>query len=394
MRNVLVFLLVGSLVWGGLHVYVWRRLLLGVHGTKRLLGWSLCTLGILLGPGAMALGRALGATSAPWIAWTAFLYMGFFILLLTLSLLRDLTLGLLKLTRRLQKPPPQPNPQAPQDPSRRDVLIGALNLGVVSVAGGMTALGYAEARRLAQVVDITVPIKGLPPALDGLKIVQISDVHVGPTIRGSYLQAVVERVNAQDPDLIAITGDLIDGYVDELGPEIAHLSALRARLGVFFVTGNHEYYWDGPAWERFIASLGVQVLSNRHVVISHNNAPVVVAGVTDFSAGRMDEAWRSDPQKALDGAPPDAFRLILAHQPKSVTAIEAAGADLMLSGHTHGGQFFPVNLFVGFAHPFSAGLHAVNDRLQIYVSRGTGYWGPPMRLGAAAEITSLRLKVA
>jgi uncharacterized protein len=384
-RNVVVFMLVGSLVWGGLHVYVWKRLLMGVVGWKRRVGLGVGIVGGLLGPGSMALGRALGATAWPWMMWGAYLYMGFFLLLLTLSVVRDAVLGVMKAVRKVQG-------RGVQDEGRRGVLMGVMNWGVVGLTGAMVGVGYAEAKTLAKVVEVDVQVKGLEKGLDGLRIVQISDVHVGPTIRGEYLRAVVERVNEQRPDIVAITGDLVDGYVEELGAEIAWIKDIKATMGVYFVTGNHEYYWDGPAWERFISGLGVTVLSNAHAVLERGGARLVVAGVTDFSAGRIDEAQRSDPKRAVQGAPEGVFRLMLAHQPKSVHDVDAAGADLMLSGHTHGGQFFPVNMFVGLAHPFSAGLHPVGDKMQIYVSRGTGYWGPPLRLGAPSEITALTLR--
>jgi predicted MPP superfamily phosphohydrolase len=240
------------------------------------------------------------------------------------------------------------------------------------------------------VVSVRIPLRGLPPALEGLRIVQISDIHVGPTIKHGYLEAIVERVNALQPDVIAVTGDLVDGSVAELAAHVAPLARLRARHGVFFVTGNHEYYSGVHGWVDELTRLGLRVLHNEHVVLQHDGAALVLAGVTDFSGHHFDPAHRSDPVAALRGAPPDAVRVLLAHQPRSAAAAAEAGFDLQISGHTHGGQFLPWTFFVPFQQPYTAGLHQLG-RLSVYVSRGTGYWGPPKRLGAPSEIGELRL---
>jgi predicted MPP superfamily phosphohydrolase len=201
---------------------------------------------------------------------------------------------------------------------------------------------------------------------------------------------VVDRVNDLSPDLIAVTGDLIDGTVEHLRHQVAPLGELRAPDGAFFVTGNHEYYWDAEAWCAEVARLGLTVLNNAHTVVRRGSASVVVAGVTDYTSARHLESHVSDPQKAIDGAPEAHLKLLLAHQPKTIVAAERAGFDLQVSGHTHGGQYFPWNLFVGLAHPFTVGLHPYRSTL-IYVSPGTGYWGPPTRAGVPSEITLLRL---
>ncbi|MEP6964892.1 MAG: metallophosphoesterase, partial [Polaromonas sp.] len=248
----------------------------------------------------------------------------------------------------------------------------------------------------AAVVRVDVPIRGLPPAWHGFTVVQISDIHVGPTIRRPYLRRIVDRVNALEADLVAITGDLVDGQVSELAAHVAPLADLRSRHGTYFVTGNHEYYSGADAWIEELRRLGLTVLLNEHVVLAHPNAAdargvrLVLAGVTDFNAGHFDPAHRSSPAAALLGAPPQAVRVLLAHQPRSAAAAAAAGFDLQLSGHTHGGQFYPWNLFVRFQQPFTAGLHRL-EGLWVYTSRGTGYWGPPKRFGAPSEITHLRL---
>jgi predicted MPP superfamily phosphohydrolase len=262
----------------------------------------------------------------------------------------------------------------------------------------MSMVGFWNARRTATVVRVDVPIVNLPTPLHGFTMAQISDIHVGPTIKTHYLGRIVARVNSLDAHLVAITGDLVDGSVKELGRHIAPLAELKSTHGTYFVTGNHEYYSGAHGWIEALRALGVQVLMNEHVLIHHGDntlnserAMVVVAGVTDYGAHHFDETHRSNPQKALHEAPEQAlFKLLLAHQPRSAVAAEQAGFDLQLSGHTHGGQFWPWGYFVRFQQPFTAGLKKMGA-LWVYTSRGTGYWGPPKRFGAPSEITLLRL---
>jgi predicted MPP superfamily phosphohydrolase len=253
---------------------------------------------------------------------------------------------------------------------------------VVSGAALLTLLGMVLARR-PRLVRVAVPIVGLPSDLAGFRIVQLSDLHIGPTIRRRFVDAVVDRTNALRPDLVAVTGDIADGLVPDLREHVAPLGRLRAPHGAFFVTGNHEYYWDVRGWTQELERLGIEVLSNEHRVVVRGNGRLILAGVTDLSAA-------SDPAAAARGAPPSDVRVLLAHQPQSAFAAQAAGYDLQLSGHTHGGQYFPFNLMIRLFQPFVAGLHRL-ERMWLYVSRGTGYWGPPLRLGAPSEITLLEL---
>ncbi len=225
--------------------------------------------------------------------------------------------------------------------------------------------------------------------MHGFTIAQISDIHVGPTIKREYLAAIVDAVNAIDADMVAVTGDLVDGTVHQLSRHTEPLRRLASRHGTYFVTGNHEYYSGAVAWVAELRRLGLRVLENEHVVLQHDGAQIVVAGVTDFGAHHFDAARRSDPAAAIAGAP-SSVKLLLAHQPRSAFAAASAGYHLQLSGHTHGGQFLPWNFFVRLQQPFTAGLHRMGA-LWVYVSRGTGYWGPPKRLGAPSEITRLRL---
>ncbi len=311
----------------------------------------------------------------PWsdrLAWAGSLAMGWFSSLFVLTVLRDAVL----LAARIVSPNPLAGPSA---------------IAVPLLALAVTAWGFVNARRTAAVVAVDVPIADLPAALHGFTIVQISDIHVGPTIKRPYLHRIVEAVNALRPDMVAVTGDLVDGSVRELGVHVAPLAGLASRHGTFFVTGNHEYYSGATAWVAELRRLGLRVLMNEHVVIEHGAASLLVAGVTDHSAHHFDPAERSDPAAAMAGAPARAsVRLLLAHQPRSAELAEQAGFHLQLSGHTHGGQFLPWNLFVRLQQPFTAGLHKLR-RLWVYTSRGTGYWGPPKRFGAPSEITHLRL---
>ncbi len=311
--------------------------------------------------------------------------IGLFSSLLVLTLLRDLGFLVLSAVHRVE--PAWLGGETLRAAGRASAWA------VVGAASFATAWGFLNARRTAAVRRVDVPISGLPAGLHGFTIAQLSDVHVGPTIRRPYVEKVVAAVNALDADLVAITGDLVDGAVRELAPHVAPLAGLRSREGSFFVTGNHEYYSGADAWVAELRRLGLTVLANQHVAIRRGEATLVLAGVNDFSAGHFGREGASDPRRALAGSPPAAVRLLLAHQPRSAEAAEAAGFDLQLSGHTHGGQFWPWNFLVRLQQPFTAGLKRWR-RMWVYTSRGTGYWGPPKRFGAPSEITLLRLVAA
>ncbi len=359
---------------GALHAYIGWRLLPPLE--LGMAGWAVAIGGLAISTGLVPLGLlARFVVSRPVVAdrlaWLGGMAMGLFSSVLVLTVLRDIS-------RLFADSPALAEPTA---------------IGVLALAALFTLVGFINARRVARVVEIDVPLANLPIGLEGFTIVQLSDIHVGPTIKQDYVQAIVDRVNALDADLIAITGDIVDGEVEHLRPHTAPLGKLRSRHGSYWVTGNHEYYSGAGAWMREFERIGLRGLYNRHVVIEHSGARFVLAGVTDYSAGAFDPAQASDPSAALAGSPPDLVRILLAHQPRSATAAEAAGFDLQLSGHTHGGQFWPWNHFVPMQQPFTAGLNRLG-RLTVYTSRGTGYWGPPKRFGAPSEITVLRLRTA
>lgn len=308
-----------------------------------------------------------------WIGLTA---MGFFSSLFVFTVLRDLLLGMAHLLL------PAPQAAAWSAPS---ALI------TLAVTALVTLAGLIIARGRPRITEVTIPIRNLPESLSGFCIAQISDVHVGPTIKRGFVEGIVQQVNQLNADLIAVTGDLIDGSVARLSMHTAPLAGLRAKYGAFFVTGNHEYYSGERAWTDEVRRLGIRVLKNEHVVLEHNGSSLVLAGVTDYSAHHFDPAQRSDPAAALRDAPPGAgAKILLAHQPSSARAAEAAGFDLQISGHTHGGQFWPWNHFIRFFQPFTGGLGRLNN-LWVYVNRGTGYWGPPNRFGVPSEITRIKL---
>ncbi|HVH67235.1 MAG TPA: metallophosphoesterase [Gemmatimonadales bacterium] len=369
-RNVVVVI---TSLWMLLHAYVGQRLL--VHGTLggtwNLLAWAGLML-LALGPlaafwaGRSGRGRPREQLrSRRMLEVAGFTAMGLSSLLIVFALAGD--------ALRLRS------------------VIGAGGFSVVVLGGALAvmAIGVWRARRPAAVRVVDVPIADLPPDLEGFRIVQLSDLHVGPTLKRDFVEQVVSTANGLRPDLIALTGDVADGFPRELHHEVAPLAALRAPYGKYFVTGNHEYYWDAAGWVRELEGLGFNALVNRHRVIDRGAGRIVVAGVTDLSSGAM-AGQRSDPVAAVAGAPASDVKVLLAHQPKSAFAARAAGYDLQLSGHTHGGQYFPFNLLVRLFQPFVAGLHRL-EAMWLYVSRGTGYWGPPLRLGAPAEITLIQL---
>ncbi|HYW56588.1 MAG TPA: metallophosphoesterase [Polaromonas sp.] len=375
-------LLIFSLV---LHAYVGARLIPALEDwplMQVLMGLGLLA-SIVMIPLGLTARRFKTPVVADRVAWTGMLFMGLFSSLIVLTLLRDATLLGAHLVLA-----------AAPDAFSFEMLRTWSAAGVALLGLLMTVLGFINARRTAAVVPVDIPIAGLPADLHGFSIAQISDIHVGPTIKRGYLQSIVDVVNGLNVDMVAVTGDLVDGSVEELAQHVAPLGGLSSRHGTFFVTGNHEYYAGAHAWITELERLGLNVLMNEHVVLQHGEPVLALAGVADYSAAHFDKSHRSDPHAAIAGAPHDAgARVLLAHQPRSSSEAAKAGFHLQLSGHTHGGQFWPWNFFVRFQQPFTAGLHRVQD-LWIYTSRGTGYWGPPKRFGAPSEITHLRLVTA
>lgn len=366
-------------ILGLLHAYIGWRILpdLPLPAVYKALGAVWLALSFVLVPAGL-LSRAIKSQPlSDRLAWAGMLAMGFFSSLLVLTIFRDIALLLaafFNLSGIFLK----------QDTA---TLVPLLALAV-------SLIGFINARRVAAVRHVDVPISGLPSALQGFTIAQISDIHVGPTIKRNYLDAIVNKVNRLKADMVAVIGDLVDGSVAQLRSHTEPLGKLSAPHGAYFVTGNHEYYSNADEWIAEIRRLGITVLMNEHVLLRHDHATLLVAGVSDYSAHHFDESHRSDPHAAMAGAPSQiAVKVLLAHQPRSADSAAAAGFDLQLSGHTHGGQFFPWNFFVPMQQPFTAGLNRLRE-MWVYTSRGTGYWGPPKRLWAPSEITLLRLVAA
>jgi predicted MPP superfamily phosphohydrolase len=327
--------------------------------------------------------------------WVGYLGVGFLSFVFSYIVLRDLVwmsyAGFKMVQVRLSKLAPTPAESRQIDnPSRRGFLVNSMNYGIVAAAALSTGYGIAEAKQTPRVKRVPIKIDHLPPELEGFRIVQITDLHVNPTFRRASVAEIVTVVNTLDADIVVLTGDLVDGSVDQIGYDVAPLKQISSGSGNFFVTGNHEYYSGVIEWIEEVKRLGFTVFLNDHVIFTRGQASLLLAGVPDYRGGNFLPNHRSDPQKALNGAPPADVKILLAHQPKSIFDATKAGYDLQISGHTHGGQFFPWHLLVGFAQPYISGLHT-HLNTQIYVSRGTGYWGPPVRLGSPSEITLIKL---
>ena len=380
-----IFLTVGSALIGGWHYYLWARL---VRDTALPEPWRSAATALLVVlavamPLSMGLARSLPPGAARPLFLAIFSWMGLAFLLFFLVFLGDLArigLTIADRSRGLD----------PMDPARRTAI--ARLLGGAAALLGVGAAGVGVTAAFAPVISrVKVPLARLSPGLGGLRIVQLSDVHVGSTIQRGFIEQIVAQVNALSPDVIAITGDLVDGSVEALREHVAPLAGLRARHGVFFVTGNHEYYSGAQSWVDHLGSLGIRVLRNERVSIGDDERGWIdLLGVDDFSARGMAPGHGHDVASAARGRDPSRPAVLLAHQPRSVFDAARHGVSLQLSGHTHGGQIFPWNFLVRLQQPFVAGLDRHLDTW-IYTHRGTGFWGPPMRVGASAEIAEITL---
>ena len=344
-----------------------------------------------------------------WIAWLGF---GFIFTLFPFSLGRDFFLVLYQWIVKIRQTGIRfrktkkssgnlsENSVVENEISRRDFLLKS-NLALVGFSTMLAGYGAWQARQTAQVYRVNIPIPGLPDHLAGFRIVQISDVHVGLLIDGIYLAGIVEKINELKPDMVAITGDLVDGTVSALREQTSCLRDIVSVHGSYFVTGNHEYYSGAKEWIHEIEKLGIKVLINNcDIIKSESNKKslqknLVIAGVPDRRAGKK-FGHPYEPLAAIAGTSRDDIKILLGHQPAGIGEALKSGYHLQLSGHTHGGQFFPYNLGVPLFFKYSAGLYLhegeENKKMWVYVNRGTGYWGPPLRTGMPSEITCISLE--
>lgn len=331
--------------------------------------------------------------------WAGYIGLGIISFLFFLLLIRDLLLlfseggfKLFKYTAYWISDSAKPGSLF--DPERRRFLIKTTNAAIVVLSGTLTGYGIFSARRKPAIIEHQIAIKDLPQDLQGLRIVQISDIHAGLTVRKSWVETVVAEVNNLSADIIAFTGDMVDGSVEKLQEDVEPLRHLKARVAKFFITGNHEYYSGALAWVSKAAELGFDVLLNENRIIQKGKGRLLLAGVTDTSGGQFIAEHQSSPEKALKTNESFDASVFLAHQPRSFYGALPLGFDLMLSGHTHGGQFFPWNFFAALGQPFIKGLHKTDVARGagwVYVSKGTGYWGPPIRVNARSEISVFTL---
>ncbi len=374
-------------IFTGIAVYEWKRL---VHDTH-LRGWRriAATAAIVLAIGPMTIANLLGPGGPPsvhgWVAWPAFLGWALFALAFAWLVIADVVRLVIWIGRRVAR-------SRPMDPERRALLARISGGAVATVVVAEVGVGMVNALREPPVVDVAIRLARLPAAFDGFTIVQLTDLHVGATVGGELVASLVARANALQPDLIALTGDFVDGTRAELGDDLASLRELHAPHGVYFVTGNHEYYVGVDAWLAYIASLGVRVLRNERIEIARGGAAFDLVGIDDHSAASYGHGHGADLPRALAGRDPARACVLLAHQPRQVREAAHHGVDLQLSGHTHGGQVWPWHYLVSAQQ---GGLLAGRYRegaTELYVSRGAGYWGPPVRFGAPSELTRVILR--
>ncbi len=381
--SAIVFLAVALSVLGSTHYYLALRLVLDPAlppALERILLWALALLGASL-VGVPIAERFASLRITRMLAWPSSLWMGLMFLLFLGLAGSDLLLWLLGA--------PAQACVGADGSGNGTARTRALLVGAAALAAGGVGLRSALRGPIQQRIEVR--IRRWPEALDGFRIVQLSDIHIGPILGRDFAAALVERCNALRPDLIALTGDLVDGSVKHLAEEVAPFARLRAPHGVYFVTGNHDHYSGVRDWVRVVAGLGLRVLRNERVTIEANGACFDLAGVDDHN-GSFEKGWREDLPAALDGRDPERPLLLLAHDPRTFKRAREMGVDLQLSGHTHGGQIWPFRYLVRLYTRWVSGLYREGDA-QLYVSRGTGFWGPPMRLLEPAEITEIVVRV-
>jgi predicted MPP superfamily phosphohydrolase len=379
-----IFLAVVLTILGAVNFYLYSRLV-GATAVPGVWRWSARTF-FLLATLATPLPFVLSHYSSPGVAraaaWPVFLWVGLMFILFSLCLSVDVVRVLLWFGRMVSG-------AEPPDPERALAIRRWLAVAITGVGLLASIFGAWNAFRAPMVRGVTVEIEGLPAGLEGFTIAQITDLHIGLMRDGAWLAEIVDRTNRLSPDLVAVTGDLVDVPfpTEHFAKQLEPIRDLKATHGSYFITGNHEYYGDTVAWMNHLQTLGLTWLRNQRLTIRHGGDSFELAGVVDPTDPHSEGAV----SRALSGRPPGRPVVLLAHQPKVIQEAADHGVALMLSGHTHGGQIWPFRYFVMLQTPYISGLYD-HEGTKLYVSEGTGFWGPPMRLFTRSEITLLTLR--
>jgi predicted MPP superfamily phosphohydrolase len=382
----IAFFFIVLAVLTGVHAYLWVRLVRQTQMAQP--NRTLATVGCIAlacsVPISLLAPRLMPRSWAGFAAWPGYIWLGFMLVMLVALAATDLFRLAVVLSRTIASRPPL-------EPGTRLLMARILAITVLVVTAVVGSYAIFQGLRSPMVREIRIAIPGLPPALAGTTIVQLTDLHIGTTKSRSFVEDVVSRTNALAPDVIVITGDLVEGRFGSGREDTLPLAGLRARLGVFMVTGNHEYYAGLREWLPELRRLGIRVLRNEHVVLDpEKGGGWELAGIEDWNGGSIEPGGGPDLARALAGHEPSRPLILLSHQPRAVFPASRYGVALVLSGHTHGGQIWPFTFLVRLQQPFLQGLHRVGQT-QIYVNPGTGSWGPPMRLGTRTEITRITL---
>jgi predicted MPP superfamily phosphohydrolase len=381
--------LVAGTFAGLIHTYIYRRLVRDTVKEARIrkisvvIAAAMVILLLVLRPLVKLVPR-VWAVPISTVVW---FWMGFATYLFFWLAVIDAARALFELRRRIAS---RAKASEPPSPERRLFLSRAIAGGALATSGALTSYGFWRAFEPAELTELPIRLPNLPKALDGLSIAQLTDLHVSSVIRRQFVEEMVRRTNALKPDLVAITGDLVDGDVDQLGEAVAPLRDLKSRYGTFFVTGNHDYYSGDVQWSAALSRMGIQVLRNRLVRIGDAGASFDLVGVDDWGARNMRPRGGYNLERAIAGRDPDRASVLLAHEPANFETAAERGMGLQLSGHTHGGQLFPVTALVSLRWFRYRGLYSYRSG-QLYVSRGVGFWGPPLRVGSPPEIVKVTL---
>jgi predicted MPP superfamily phosphohydrolase len=386
--------------WVLVHLYLWRRLVRNtrITGTKR----TVLTMGLIGVAAWVPLTIALYMV-LPWESLQPFgviagLWVGILVYMLSVLVVFE-GIHLFRLWIHKRKPA-EILPEGSEAMNRRVFMARAAAVTASATGLGAGLYGYTSVQGDIETPEIPIKLWRLPSRLDGFRIAHLTDMHIGPTLQEKWLDYLVEQTNGMKPDAVVITGDLVDGSVDRVGSLVQRLDKLNA-LGknrVYYVTGNHEHFPSREnrvgQWLDYLQKMGVQVLANGRVSVGDSGrggASFDLAGVYDASAADLTSGYESDPAKAVEGRDAERELVFLAHQPKQIDGIAELKPGLQISGHTHGGQINPFGIALNLSQPYLEGLHQHSGVTQVFVSRGAGYWGIPMRLGAPAEIPLLVL---